>query len=81
MNSLIIFYLGWIKKQITSITFADISKAIDKVWIKMVAPPHVVSCIYVELKQFWFVTSMNRVIIYWLFLLTIIQKYLPTKDY
>ena len=32
---MIIFYLHWIKKQITSITFADISKAIDTVWIKV----------------------------------------------
>jgi hypothetical protein len=31
---MIIFYLHWIKKQITSITFADISKAFDTVWIK-----------------------------------------------
>ena len=31
-----IIYFGWMKKkQITSITFADISKAIDKVWTKM----------------------------------------------
>ena len=31
---MIIFYLLWIKKQVTSITFADISNAFDTVWIK-----------------------------------------------
>ncbi len=31
---MIISYLHWIKKQVTSITFADISKAFDTVWIK-----------------------------------------------
>jgi hypothetical protein len=34
---MIIFYLGWVKKQITSITFADISKTFDTVWIKALA--------------------------------------------